>query len=52
MRGHIDSKGLSLSVEYSTVIDRRNIQWISMTVMYLKEKIVAANEHYCSYVHV
>ena len=43
--GH--SKGLSLNVECSsvTVIHSSNIQRISMTVEYLKVKVVAAYEH-------
>ena len=44
--GH--SKGLSLNVECSSVnsvIHSSNIQRISMTVEYLKVKVVAAYEH-------
>ena len=42
-RGH--SKGLSLSVEYLAVLHSSNIQWISMTLEYLKENVAAAYEH-------
>ena len=41
-RGH--SKGLSLSVEYLAVLHSSNIQWISMTLEYLKENVAAAYE--------